>query len=182
MIAGAERPPDFVVAVGTASLPDARSFNGSVAVGLSCFSFDPYSGAPNPESRWSDAGIGRLIDEVDRANTNQLMAWLDREARPHVETRFLSPPLNPATPPVSVSTTSVAVSDVNVTKPENCVWADPAALAAFSAAAPKRTVGSVETTHGVIRLCIPSPKFLFVSGIANRLGYFNSELSPRPYA
>lgn len=183
MIAAAGPPPDLVVAVGTASLPDARSFNGSVAAGSSCFLFDPYSADPNPESRWSDAGIGCLIDEADRAKTNGLLAWLDREARPSVETRFLSPPLAPATPPILiVSTTSVAVSDVNVTNPDNYVWADPAALAAFSAAAPKRTVGSVETTHGVIRLCIPSPKFLFVSGIANRLGYFNSELSPRSYA
>jgi hypothetical protein len=183
MIAGAGQPPDLVVAVGTASLPDARSFNGSVAVGSSCFLFDPYFGAPNPESRWSDAGIGCLIDEADRRNTNQLMAWLDREARPNVETTFLPPPLIPATPPILiVSSTSVAVSDVNVTNPDNYVWADPAALAAFSAAAPKRTVGSVETTHGVIRLCIPSPNFLFVSGITNRLGYFNSELLPRSYA
>lgn len=183
MIAAAGPPPDLVVAVGTASFPDARSFNGSVAVGTSCFLFDPYSTAPNPESRWGDAGIGRLIDEVDRKETSGLLTWLDRAARPNVETRFLPPPLAPAAPPVLiVSATSVAVSDVNVTDPDNYVWADQAALAAFSAVAPKRTVGSVETTHGVIRLCVPSPRFVFVSGIANRLGYFNSELSPRSYA
>lgn len=182
MIAAAGQPPDLVVAVGTASLPDHRSFNGSVAVGSSCFLFDPNS-APNPESRWSDDRIGRLVDEEDRTSTNGLMAWLDREARPDVETRFLRPPLAPADPPILiVSTTCVAVSDVNVTRADDYVWADPAALASFSAAAPKRTVGSLETTHGVIRLCIPSPNFLFVSGIANRLGYFNSELSPRSYA
>jgi hypothetical protein len=155
MIAAAGQPPDLVVAVGTASLPDARSFNGSVTVGSSCFLFDPYSGATNPESRWSNVGIGRLIDETDRTKTNGLLGWLEREARLNIETRFLSPPLAPAAPPILiVSTTSVAVSDVNVTNPDDYVWADPAALAAFSAAAPKRTVGSVETTHGVIRLCI----------------------------
>lgn len=183
MIAAAGQPPDhLVVAVGTASLPDARSFNGSVAVGSSCFLFDP-NASPNPDSRWSDDRIGHLIDEEDRTSTNGLMAWLERDARPDIETRFLPPPLLPATPPILiVSTTSVAVSDVNVTNPDNYVWADPAALASFSAVAPKRTVGSVETTHGVIRLSIPSPNFLFVSGIANRLGYFNSELSPRSYA
>ena len=182
MIAAAGPPPDLVVAVGTASLPDARSFNGSVAVGSSCFLFDP-NASPNPDSRWSDNRIGHLIDEDDRTSTNGLMGWLDRDARPDIEMRFLPPPLLPATPPILiVSTTSVAVSDVNVTNPDNYVWADTAALASFSAVAPKRTVGSVETTHGVIRLCIPSPHFLFVSGIANRLGYFNSELSPRFYA
>ncbi|WP_456854441.1 hypothetical protein [Bradyrhizobium sp. USDA 4501] len=183
MIAAAGQPPDLVVAVGTASLPDARSFNGSVSVGSSCFLFDPYPTSPNPESRWSNDRIGSLVDEADRTSTNGLMAWLDREARPNVETRFLPPPLVPATPPILiVSTTSVAVSNVNVTNPDNYVWTDPEALASFSSVAPKRTIGSVETTHGVIRLCIPSPNFLFVSGIANRLGYFNSELSPRSYA
>lgn len=40
----------------------------------------------------------------------------------------------------------------------------------------------METTHSVIRLCVPSPRFLFVSGITNRLGYFNVEVSPRSYA
>lgn len=183
LVAAAGPPPDLVVAVGTASLPDARSFNGCVTVGSSCFLFDPFSQGPNPASRWSDARIGKLIEEADPAETNRLMAWLDREARPNIEARFLAPPLNPATPPVLiVSSTSVAVSDVNVTNSDNYVWADPQALAAFAAAAPKHTVGSVETTHGVIRLCISSPRFLFVSGIANRLGYFNAELSPRPYA
>jgi hypothetical protein len=47
---------------------------------------------------------------------------------------------------------------------------------------PKKIVGSVETTHGLIRLVVPSPQFLFVSGIANRLGYFNMEAAPRNYA
>jgi hypothetical protein len=37
---------------------------------------------------------------------------------------------------------------------------------------------AVETTHGVIRLCIPSPRFLYVSGIANWLGYFNCRRVP----
>jgi hypothetical protein len=183
IVAAAGAPPDFVVAVGTASFPDSRSFNGCVAVGSSCFLHDPYAGSPNPQSRWSDPGIGRLLDKDDRAETSALMGWLDREGRPFVESRFLSPPLNPATPPLlMISTTAVAVVNVNVTNPDEYVWADPQALAGFTAAAAARTVGSVETTHGVIRLCIPSGRFLFVSGIANRLGYFNAELSPRAYA
>ena len=49
-------------------------------------------------------------------------------------------------------------------------------------AEPKQIVGSVETTHGVIRLCVPSEQFLFVSGIPNRMGYFNMETAPRGYA
>lgn len=63
--------------------------------------------------------------------------------------------------------------------------APPSLVIAFGTAAtaePKQTVGSVETTHELIRLVVPSPQFLFVSPIANRLGYFNTELAPRSYA
>lgn len=182
-LTAAGEAPNLVIAVGTASSPDLRSFNGCVAVGSSCFTFNPYSQSPNPDSNWTDARFGKLIDEEDRTATNSTLTWLDREARPSIETKFVQTPLEPATPPLLIaSTTAVALSDVNVTNPDDYVWADAKAVLAFKEAAPDRTVGSMETTHSVIRLCVPSPRFLFVSGITNRLGYFNVEVSPRPYA
>ena len=76
----------------------------------------------------------------------------------------------------------VSLSNVNVTNYSDYAWADPEALRALGCAEPKQSVGSVETTHGVIRLVVPSQQFLFFSGIANRLGYFNSETALRSYA
>jgi hypothetical protein len=181
-VAAAGDQPSFVVAFGTASLPDQQSFNGSVAVGSSIFIHDPYAAKPNPESKWTHADIGRVLDTADQLSSGTL-ASLGRDHRAEIESRFLTPPLNSARPPVLLSSAvSVAISNVNVTNQDNYVWTDPEALEAFKKAAPRRTIASVETTHGVIRLAIPCPRFLFVSGIANRLGYFNAELSPRSYA
>lgn len=96
---------------------------------------------------------------------------------------MLPTPLNPAKPPILIPSASyVALSNVNVTNFNDYVWADPEAMDACKAAAPKQSVGSVETTHGVVRLVVPSQQFIFVSGIANRLGYINMEVAPRSYA
>ena len=76
----------------------------------------------------------------------------------------------------------MALSNVNVTDFNEYAWADPEGLRACAQAAPQQSVGSVETTHGVIRLMVPSEQFLFVSGMANRVGYFNMEVAPRSYA
>jgi hypothetical protein len=157
MAAAAGQPPDLVVAVGTASLPYAARSTAPSPSARRAISSILISGAPNREIRWSNAGIGRQFDETDRGSSNGLIGWLAREARPDIETRFL-PPLVPAAPPILIASTTSVSANVNVTNPDNYVWADHAALAAFSEVAPKRTVGSVETTHGVIRICIPSPR------------------------
>jgi hypothetical protein len=47
---------------------------------------------------------------------------------------------------------------------------------------PRQLVGSLDSAHGVIRLALRSPQYLFISGITNRLGYFRMELAPRFYA
>jgi hypothetical protein len=106
-----------------------------------------------------------LLDLSQQPLNGPLFASLDRD-RPSVEVRFLTPPINPArTPSLVLSAAYVALSNVNVTNPNNYAWADPEALRAVTAAEPKQSVGSVETTHGVIRLAVPSPQFLFVSGL-----------------
>jgi hypothetical protein len=74
-----------------------------------------------------------------------------------------------------------AIGDVNVTNYDDYAWADPAALKAFKRHDDTDPVGSLETTHGLIRLQSEAP-FLFISGITNRVGYFNMEVAPRAYA
>jgi hypothetical protein len=176
-------PPSLVIAFGTAALADAHSYNGCVVIGSSVFIHDPYAATPNPESRWTHPEVGKLLDSSNQPVNTALFGQLSRDLRPLIESRFLRPPLNPADPPTLIlSSAYVALSNVNVTNQNNYVWADPEALRAFATAEPQQTVGSMETTHGLIRLVVPSPQFLFVSPIANRLGYFNMELAPRSYA
>ncbi len=174
--------PDLVVAFGTAAIADPRSYNGCAVVGSGVFVHNPYAKAPNPTSNWTHKDIGKLLDSSRQPINNTVFGALDHD-RPEIETRFLSVPINPARPAsLLLSPGYVALSNVNVTSPNEYAWADPEALRAFAAAQPRQTVGSVETTHGVIRLVVPSPQFLFVSGIPNRLGYFNMETAPRTYA
>ena len=173
--------PSLVVAFGTASFPDAGSFNGCVVVGTQVFVHNPHE-TPNPESNWIRPEFDKLLVPT-AALPDFVLSKLDRDLRPVCESRFLSPPLNPANPPVLlVSSDYVALSDVNVTDPADYVWADRQATRAMHKAGVNAPLGSMETTHGVIRLAAPSDQFLFFSGIANRLGYFNSEVAPRAYA
>jgi hypothetical protein len=81
-----------------------------------------------------------------------------------------------------VSPDFVAVSSVNVTTPALYAWADRQALEAAEKAGIREAIGSVETTHGVIRLVLRPEQFFFVSGIANGLGAFGAETGPRDYA
>ncbi|HKP39609.1 hypothetical protein [Mycobacterium sp.] len=173
--------PTLVVAFGSASFPDAASFNGCAVVGTQVFVHNPHE-TPNPESNWIRPEFDKLLAPTT-APPGSVLSMLDRELRPACESRFLPPPLNAANPPVLlVSSDYVALSDVNVTTPADYVWADPRAMKAMHDAKVNAPVGSMETTHGVIRLAAPSDQFLFFSGIANRLGYFNSEVAPRAYA
>jgi hypothetical protein len=80
-----------------------------------------------------------------------------------------------------------ALGTVNVTNYDEYVWADLETVAAFEAANTRGALGSVETTHGLIRLAAEDalkakPRFAFVSGICDRVGYFNAEVNPREYA
>lgn len=52
---------------------------------------------------------------------------------------------------------------VNVTDYSDDAWADDSTVAAYRAAAPGLPMGSVETTHGVIRSCTNAP-FLILLG------------------
>ncbi len=175
--------PSLVVAFGTATFADARSYNGCVVVGSNVFVHNPYSAEPNPESNFTHPDMGKLLDCSQQPTNAKVFPPLDREMRPLIETAFLPTPINSADPPsLIVSAAYVALSNVNVTDPNNYAWADPEALRAVAAKAPRQAIGSVETTHGVTQLTVPSPEFLFVSGVANRVGYFNMEVAPRTYA
>lgn len=86
-----------------------------------------------------------------------------------------------ATPVFIPAANYVSLSDLNITNYNDYVWADLAALKDCLAKNPTYPVGSVETTHGLIRTMSDAP-FLFLSGIVNRLGYLNQEQAPRSIA
>ena len=75
----------------------------------------------------------------------------------------------------------VALSEVNITNYDDYAWTDRLAFERFRSEDPTAPVGSIETTHGLIRIMSDAP-FIFVSGITDRLGYFNQDLGPRTVA
>jgi hypothetical protein len=91
--------PSLVVAFGTATFADARSYNGCVVVGSNVFVHNPYSAEPNPESNFTHPDMGKLLDCSQQPTNAKVFPPLDREMRPLIETAFLPTPINSADPP-----------------------------------------------------------------------------------
>jgi hypothetical protein len=170
--------PSLVIAFGTAAFPDDRSHNGSVAIGSTAFVH--YTEDPHGRSKWQHPELEKLLPGRSPAGIMEKVAL---ELWPQIESRFVIPPLNPAScAKLILIKDQVALGSVNVTDDKEYAKVDPEAINSLRAAGAKQAIGSVETTHGLIRLVIPSEQFLFVSGIANRLGMFETEVKPSIYA
>ena len=180
---------DCVVAFGTAGFPGEVSHNGCVIVGASVFIHDPFRESEKEgDGYWHSDRTGRvLLPTTVSANlfdsSNNLF---DESAKSQVESRFIVPPMNPAEQPrVIAASRYAAVGVVNITNYDDYVWADEKALHAFEATAEavggNVEIGSLETTHGIIRLQSEAP-FIFISGITDRIGHFNVDVGLRPYA
>ncbi len=91
--------------------------------------------------------------------------------------------MRPAEPPIIVAGHSfVALGNVNISNYDDYAWADIELVAEFERVAQgKARIGSLETTHGVIRESSNAP-FLYVSGIANQVGDFDCDVGPRVYS
>jgi hypothetical protein len=101
---------------------------------------------------------------------------------PTASNKFLAVPLAPSVIPWVLSDyINVALGAVNVTNYSEYALIDPNAAKTFWSKVQNAKAGSVETTHGIIRVQSDSP-FLFVSGIVNRFGYFDQEVNPRSHA
>ena len=74
------------------------------------------------------------------------------------------------------------MSNINVTKYNEYKEFDEKGLNAIKIAAPNKPVGSVETTHGIIRLHAENKPFLFIYSKVDRVGYFDTEVDPKDNA
>lgn len=172
--------PLLVIAFGTAGFPGSATLNGSVVVGSRCFVHDP----PTKEAtrfvpKWKNAVTTTALPPGFFRN-------IDADVRFPAEARFLVPPIEPARPPIILAGHNwIALGAVNVTNYDDYVWTDAETIAMFNALDPKMTagrIGSMETTHGIIReLSEPSP-FIFVSGLTDTVPYFDLQVTPRVYA
>lgn len=181
--------PDLVVAFGTAGFPGEKSYNGCVAVGPHVFIHDPFRESPSAnDHHWHHEQTDDLLLSAPQSHGlfEGARKVFSESLRFEVEARFISPPMNPATELVmSVDGSCTAVGVVNITNYDDYVWADEKALRAFEFASRLSElhvrVGSLETTHGIIRIQSEAP-FIFVSGITDRIGHFDADVGVRPYA
>jgi hypothetical protein len=167
--------PDLVVAIGTAAFPGETSENGNVVAGTNVFlhNADP----KNPYSNWTGRPFDTVIDSaLNRAAFASITSMDSAELD-----RFLVPPLNQAgTRKLIAGWDYVALGTINVTDPQRYAAADKETRDAYEIRNDPELAKSLETTHGLIRVQSEAP-FIFVSGIANRVGHFADEVKPRPY-
>lgn len=168
--------PDLVIAFGTAGSREGVGANGSVVVGGRVFIHNPKAGTAGT---WTPPRPDQLIESALPAGA---LARLDEQARYAAEARFLACPVAPARPPLVILGNGFAsLGVVNITNYDDYVWADRQAVEAFNASGAAAQIGSIETTHGIIRSASESP-FLFVSGITDTEGLFDYQVTPRVYA
>lgn len=176
------KDPDFVVAFGSAGYPDPNtSYNGDATLGTRVFVHNPYKDLPNPASNWNDPQrMDKVVGSAVGAEFVRLLGtnsgFFDRTVSkmipaPNVPSKTLELLANPD---------YTAVSEVNIVDTNDYGKFDAESVQLASAAGGD-PIASVETTHGLIRLQSEAP-FVFLSGITDRLGHFNDEVTIKnPY-
>ncbi len=172
-------PPALVIAFGTAGSREGVCVNGSVVIGRRVFIHDPMAGQTGRTDLWKVPCPDQLIESPFPAGK---LVNFDEQARYAAEARFLKCPVTPAEPPLAcVGNGFTSLGVVNIKNYDDYVWADSEAIAAFKDAKTGTQIGSVETTHGIIRSASEAP-FLYVSGITDTEGLFDYQVAPRVYA
>jgi hypothetical protein len=172
--------PSLVIAFGTAGFPESATVNGGVVIGSRTMLHDPRT---SEQHRYRPT----LVDEVGETRLSTgFFRQIDADVRFPAEGRFLRTPLAPAETPIILAGHNwISLGSVNVTNYDDFVWTDVETIDAFRRLDPKKVsgrIGSMETTHGIIReLSEPAP-FLFVSGITDGVPFFDLQVTPRVYA
>lgn len=172
--------PDLVIAFGTAGIYNMGNRNGSVVIGSKVFIHNPYrdpSDDPPPQI-WTDNKLNTLISSPGAVDFRKI----SNDFRFKAESRFILSTIEPSKPPViMIGHGFNSLGIVNVINYDHYIWADKRAIEAFQGAGLKGVIGSIESTHGIIRLQSDSP-FLYVSGIVDEDGKFDAQVTPKEYS
>ena len=170
-------PMDLLIAVGTAGFPSADiNNNGCVVVGTHVFIHDGHpADNPNKLSAWRS----NLFDQViDSTLSEKRFADLTNFDATVLTKSLVKPPVSPTSSPspILIDYAFVSLGTVNVTDYHDYKRTDPEALAKFDTVANGLRAGSSETTHGLLRV-MGTSNFVFVSGITDRIGVFDDEVT-----
>lgn len=167
--------PDLVAALGTAALGlDGGNNNGCVVMGSDIFIHNFHPNGENPQSQWDDPAHFEKV--LSSAISKDFFNLLDNNTAKSIDACLLKPYLNPSSNIGVMSDKDyIGVSVVNITNYADYATSDQAGLQALKNTGNQLPVGSVETTHGVIRLMCDAP-FIFISGITDRVGHFADDV------
>lgn len=164
--------PDLIMAVGTAGYLSEQSYNGSVFIGSNFFLHDGHP--DNNDSNLKNENVGKLLSS--NVN-NQLYDIFSQDFRDKVEKKFISVPNLPAQKMQCLASIFfAALSNINVTDYKEYRRVDNEGIKHFKDIVGNFDLCSIETTHGVIKLCSEKPT-IFISAITDRVGYFDSEVN-----
>ena len=186
----AERIPDIFsgdeimlsIAVGTAASGDPESRNGSVVIGTKCFLHNSKPNNQNPDSNWDSGPFDTIIDSTLTCDEFSTLTMFESSLLREASSKFFFTPNSPARDATFLSDyEAVALGNINVSDYRQYTTTDIETVDAFRNKYPTAPLGSLETTHGLLRV-LGSDRFIFLSGIVDRLGRFHEDVDPRPYA
>jgi hypothetical protein len=168
--------PDLIIACGTAAYGNENeNNNGCVVIGSNVFIHNFHPNGENPKSVWDDPiNFEKLLTSSIEPSFFELLNFSTVKS---IEEKLLRPYLNSSDHiQILASKNLLALSSVNITEYGDFACADQIGIDAINKAGINLRVGSVETTHGVIRLQSEAP-FVFISGITDRLNHFNDDIN-----
>jgi hypothetical protein len=172
--------PDLIIAFGTAGSRPGLQINGCVVVGRRVYVHDAYKAKADRTRMWTPPKEDTVIESDLPLGVIQGISSASKHS---AEARFLPPPIAPANPLLLMAGDGfISIGHVNCTNYDEYAWSPQRAVESFNNHASEQgEIGSVESTHGLIRLIGEAP-FLYVSGIAGSVGLFNIQVTPRVYA
>ncbi|MDQ2834496.1 MAG: hypothetical protein M3Y50_12250 [Acidobacteriota bacterium] len=172
--------PDLVIAVGTAAAM-APLPQGSVVAGTRAFMHDPQTRPAPAQPSWPAPMLDTMMESTFAKSLAAVIAGLPTAWPINVRSRLLRPPSGRQTPELLMDASCIAVGDVNADAAKYKIT-DPLCVDACKKVDPEARVGSIETTSALIRAKTDPAPFMFISGIANSLGFFNRDIADNEYA
>lgn len=168
--------PDLVIALGTSGYgSETINNNGCAVIGSNIFIHNFHPNGENPNSQWDDPNNFEKL--LTSSISPSFFSLLDAVSINSIEQRLLKPFLNPSDSIQVLSNSDfVGLSTVNITDYKDYETADLLGVEEIRKAGIKNEIGSVETTHGVIRIQSDAP-FVFISGITDRAGHFEEDVN-----
>lgn len=169
--------PHIVLSVSTAESspdiqPEGYSQNGNVVVGGSFFCFDAHD---------LDKTSPSDLKAPPFARNNAWLGYYELlkpyETDPEVVGRFTTPPQSPSpNKRIICHPDLIAIAAINVVNYKVYEKADPAAYKACKDA--HGAGATIETTHGIVRMCAGDIPTIFLSPITDRYESFDKDVDP----